>query len=223
MASYPWFTEAFVNQTIDSFLDHFESALEYWRKEYATLDREHQDLSAKNRKEGPSSQDRNRIEAIAQKLNNMREGEKDFYIYRYLSAQGFLPNYGFPSSNIVLSLSESENEIQRDNVIALSEFAPGNTIYLPRRQIPSRLRQTKSNEPKTRQRIPANLPQLPKRPQRRNSQNRRGMSKMPKTPNRRAPKPQRHATTRHVRNTQTKNHKRRRRTHATRLSNIDSL
>ena len=129
MARYPWFTESFVNQTIDSFLDHFESALEYWRKEYATLDREHQDLSAKNRKEGPSSQDRNRIEAIAQKLKNMREGEKDFYIYRYLSARGFLPNYGFPSSNIVLSLSESENEIQRDNVIALSEFAPGNTIY----------------------------------------------------------------------------------------------
>ena len=59
----------------------------------------------------------------------MRDGEKDFYIYRYLSAQGFLPNYGFPSSNITLSLSESENEIQRDNVIALSELAPGNTIY----------------------------------------------------------------------------------------------
>jgi ATP-dependent helicase YprA (DUF1998 family)/ribosomal protein L37AE/L43A len=129
MASYPWFTEAFINQTIDSFLDHFESALEYWRKEYETLDREHQDLSAKNRKEGPSSQDRNRIEAIAQKLMNMRDGEKDFYIYRYLSARGFLPNYGFPSSNTTLSLSESEDEIQRDNVIALSEFAPGNTIY----------------------------------------------------------------------------------------------
>ena len=129
MASFPWFTEAFVNDTIDSFIDHFESALEYWRKEYDTLYREHLDLSAKNRKEGPSSQDRNRIEAIAQKLKNMREGEKDFYIYRYLAARGFLPNYGFPSSNIVLSLSESEYEIQRDNVIALSEFAPGNTIY----------------------------------------------------------------------------------------------
>jgi len=129
MANYPWLTEGFAANTIDSFTEHFENALEYWRKEYATLDREHQDLSAKNRKEGPSSQDRNRIEAIAQKLKNMREGEKDFYIYRYLSARGFLPNYGFPSSNIVLSLSESEDEIQRDNVIALSEFAPGNTVY----------------------------------------------------------------------------------------------
>jgi hypothetical protein len=111
MVTYPWFTEAFVHQTVDSFLDHFESALEYWRKEYATLDREHQDLSAKSRKEGPSSQDRYRLDAIAQKLMNMRDGEKDFYIYRYLSNQGFLPNYGFPSSNITLSLSETENEI----------------------------------------------------------------------------------------------------------------
>jgi hypothetical protein len=129
MTAFPWFTEAFINQTIDSFLDHFESALAYWRKEYATLDREHQDLSAKSRKEGPSSQVSNRLVAIAQKLSNMRDGEKDFYIYRYLSTQGFLPNYGFPSSNITLSLSESDNEIQRDNVIALSELAPGNTIY----------------------------------------------------------------------------------------------
>ena len=129
MANYSWFTEEFAKNTINSFPEHFENALEYWRKEYATLDREHQDLSAKNRKEGPSSQDRNRIMAIEQKLKNMREGQKDFYIYRYLSARGFLPNYGFPSSNIVLSLSEVDDEIQRDNVIALSEFAPGNTIY----------------------------------------------------------------------------------------------
>lgn len=129
MTVYPWFTEAFINQTIDSFLDHFEGALEYWRKEYETLDREHQDLSAKDRKERASNQDRYRLAAISQKLENMRVGEKDFYIYRYLSTQGFLPNYGFPSSNTTLSLSESENEIQRDNVIALSELAPGNTIY----------------------------------------------------------------------------------------------
>ncbi|MCJ7430178.1 DEAD/DEAH box helicase [Candidatus Bathyarchaeota archaeon] len=129
MVNYPWFTEAFINNTIDSFPENLENALEYWRKEYAALDREHQDLSAKNRKEGPSSQDKNRTTAIEQKLKNMREGEKDFYIYRYLAARGFLPNYGFPSSNIVLSLSESDNEIQRANVIALSEFAPGNTVY----------------------------------------------------------------------------------------------
>ena len=129
MATHPWLTESYINQTVNSFIDHFESALEYWRKEYETLDREHQDLSAKDRKERASNQDRNRLTAIAQKLDNMRDGEKDFYIYRYLSAQGFLPNYGFPSSNITLSLSESENEIQRDNTIALSELAPGNTIY----------------------------------------------------------------------------------------------
>ncbi len=129
MTNYSWFTEAFINNTIDSFPEDLENALEYWRKEYATLEREHQDLSAKNRREGPSSQDKNRTTAIEQKLKNMREGEKDFYIYRYLAARGFLPNYGFPSSNVVLSLSESDNEIQRDNIIALSEFAPGNTVY----------------------------------------------------------------------------------------------
>jgi very-short-patch-repair endonuclease len=124
-----WFTENFVSQTIDSFIYDFEDALEYWRKEYENLDKEHQDLSARQRKEKFSTQDQNRMAAIAQKLDNMRKGEKNFYIYNYLSARGFLPNYGFPSTNTVLALSESDDEITRDNVIALSEFAPGNTIY----------------------------------------------------------------------------------------------
>jgi len=129
MKSLAWFTEDFVRRVIDSFIDDFEATLEYWRKEYANLYKEHQDLSAKQRKETFSIQDQNRMAAISQKLENMRKGEKDFYIYRYLAARGFLPNYGFPSSNIVLSLSESDYEILRDNVIALSEFAPGNTVY----------------------------------------------------------------------------------------------
>lgn len=129
MQAFPWFTIELVEGVIDSFVDDFEASLEYWRKEYESLDREHQDLSARQRKEKFSTQDQNRMTAIALKLDNMRKGEKDFYLYRYLAARGFLPNYGFPAANTVLSLSESDEEISRENLIALSEFAPGNTIY----------------------------------------------------------------------------------------------
>jgi superfamily II DNA or RNA helicase/uncharacterized CHY-type Zn-finger protein len=124
-----WFDRDFVENVIDSFVDDLESALDYLRREYENLEKEHQDLSAKQRKEKFSTQDQNRMAAIGIKLGNMREGERDFYTYRYLANRGFLPNYGFPGSSMFLSFSDSEDEVARDKVIALSEFAPGNTVY----------------------------------------------------------------------------------------------
>jgi hypothetical protein len=59
----------------------------------------------------------------------MREGKKEFYSYRYLSSRGFLPNYGFPSSNVTLSFYNLSDEFTRNEAIALSEFGPGNIVY----------------------------------------------------------------------------------------------
>jgi len=129
METYRWFTRSWTEGIIDSFVDELESTLDYWRREYESLQREHQFLSALQRAEGPSKADALRLDAIAQKLRDMREGNKGFYSYRYLSSQGFLPNYGFPPANITLSLSHRPDDIERSGVIALSEFAPGNTIY----------------------------------------------------------------------------------------------
>ena len=129
MRDLKWFDKQFAGSVVDSFVDDFESVLDYWRKEYENLESEHQDLSARQRKEKFSMQDQNRMMAIGIKLSNMREGESDFYSYRYLATRGFLPNYGFPGSNMFLSFSDKENDVARDKVIALSEFAPGNTVY----------------------------------------------------------------------------------------------
>ena len=67
--------------------------------------------------------------AIGRKMQDMREGERDFYTYKFLASRGFLPNYGFGGSTMFLALSDSEDDIVRDKVIAISEFAPGNTVY----------------------------------------------------------------------------------------------
>jgi superfamily II DNA or RNA helicase/ribosomal protein L37AE/L43A len=124
---FGWFTDEFINQVIDNFLPSLEDSLRYWRDEYSLIYREHKDLAALARNEG--SAEHNRMQAIELKLQSMREGKKEFYSYRYLASQGLLPNYGFPTSTIVLSLDDKDREIDRGNVIALSEFAPGNTIY----------------------------------------------------------------------------------------------
>jgi len=124
---YPWFTDEYLEEIIDTFLPSLEECLRYWRDEYSLIYREHQDLSAQGRNEG--SAEHSRMQAIELKLKAMREGEREFYSYRYLATQGFLPNYGFPTSTSILSLDDQEKEIDRSSNIALSEFAPGNTIY----------------------------------------------------------------------------------------------
>jgi hypothetical protein len=131
MGTLPWFDSKFIGEVIDSFIADFEIPIEFWRQEYASLDREHQELSAKQRTQSFSYMDQNRIAAISQKMQNMREGgrDTDFYTYKYLASRGFLPNYGFGGASMFLSLSDSEYDIGRDRVIAISEFAPGNTVY----------------------------------------------------------------------------------------------
>ncbi len=82
----------FVEGVIDSFMDDFESALDYWRRVYKNLDREHRDLCAKLREERASSQDRTRLEAAGSELINMRGGTGDLQPRRFLATVGFLPN-----------------------------------------------------------------------------------------------------------------------------------
>jgi len=129
ISSFEWFNDEFIGKEIDNFMEKLDKAFEYWRREYGNLFHEAEDISHKALKSKPDKEIQDRRKAIEAKLENMRSGEKEFYTYRYLGTQGFLPNYGFPSSSTVLSFYTSEDEIQRDKVLAIREFAPGNSIY----------------------------------------------------------------------------------------------
>jgi superfamily II DNA or RNA helicase/rRNA maturation protein Nop10 len=129
MKTISWFGAGFIGEVIDSFVSDFENSIDYWRREYVNLEKEHKSLSARQRIENLSYTDRSRMSAIADKMEDMREGERDFYTYKYLASRGFLPNYGFSGASMFLSLSDSEDDIARDRAIAISEFAPGNTVY----------------------------------------------------------------------------------------------
>jgi len=68
---------------------------------------------------------------LEKRNNNLKEGKEDFYVYRYLSQLGFLPNYAFPSkvTSVRMLHKGEEEEISRGHAIAIREFAPLNTIY----------------------------------------------------------------------------------------------
>jgi len=129
LSMFPWLTENVIENEIDNFLDELDNVIETWRHEYIRLEKDASFLSKKKFKEGPSHEVVRRENALLHRMKNMREGKGDYYTLRYFQSHGFLPNYGFPTSNQILSFEYSEKQANRDTIIALSEFAPGNTIY----------------------------------------------------------------------------------------------
>lgn len=62
---------------------------------------------------------------------NNKDTESEFYIYRYLADEGFLPGYNFPLIPLRANLNKDGDPviIQRPKQVAISEFGPGNIIY----------------------------------------------------------------------------------------------
>lgn len=126
-----WFDENWVLNVINSFVDELNNSFEYWRREYKTLKEEAEYISATMLRHGERAlpQGRPRLDAIIRKMENMREGKRGFYVFRYLANNGFLPNYGFPTAIASLAFFEREDDLTRDITIAISEFAPRNSVY----------------------------------------------------------------------------------------------
>lgn len=129
MADFDWFTRTLVERVVRDFVDDLDRAMERWRLEYQRLDIEREGLNRILGREGVDpSLSRRRI-IIERKLEEMRNGEGDWYVYRYLGGEGFLPGYAFPPQATHLSFDMREDELSRSPAIALSEYAPGNFIY----------------------------------------------------------------------------------------------
>lgn len=126
-----WFNDAFITGVVEGFIEDLDRAFTYWRTEYRRLNVEFDDIALKLKKQGGDPAIEVRQRSIVAKLKAMRDGEgkENFNTHRYLAQQGFLPNYGFPPSSVSLSFNNSDDEMARDRAIALTEFAPGNSIY----------------------------------------------------------------------------------------------
>jgi len=151
-----WFTKNWVYLQLDRFLQNFEQALNRWRALYRTAILQFRDanITIENR---IFSADHDKIKQAwvsrrnaerqmelllnDEKINSNRGGnskdnasksQSEFYPYRYLAAEGFLPGYNFTRLPLraFLQTSESSGEfISRPRVLALNEFGPRNTIY----------------------------------------------------------------------------------------------
>ena len=139
-----WYTEEWVDQNLSRLAEHLDEAMERWRKMYQStrelLTRATQPIESGLLQVG-SDEYRNckRLQDQANRqlnlLRNDQGGFRDlseFYPYRYLASEGFLPGYNFtrlPLRIFVPTGSTTGEYISRPRTIALREFGPRNLIY----------------------------------------------------------------------------------------------
>lgn len=138
--SASWFSEEWIENTVRSAPELLNSAFETWRGLYRSAC----DLRDKARLvlDDPHAsrddrQEAERREAEAQRerrilLNQTnRHEESDFYPYRYLAGEGFLPGYNFPRLPVrtAVTVGDTVHFIDRPRFLGLSEFGPGNQVY----------------------------------------------------------------------------------------------
>jgi ribosomal protein S27E len=121
-----------IQDQVDQFTYYFDTAFNKMREDYRESLKEIEEIDRRIREEGSSDYSlQGRRNALEKRNNNLKEGKEDFYVYRYLSQVGFLPNYAFPSkvTSVRMLHNGDEVEISRDQAVAIREFAPLNTLY----------------------------------------------------------------------------------------------
>jgi hypothetical protein len=134
----PWFGDAWIERVIEEAPRRFDRAFDRWRELYRAATRQLLEaqsalLRARRSDEQQEAAGRQR-EALRQRnlllqVDVARE-EGDFYPYRYLASEGFLPGYNFPALPVRAWVPRGDGEfIARPRALALREFAPGNILY----------------------------------------------------------------------------------------------
>lgn len=133
-----WFSEAWLQATIAEAPANFNRAFDRWRELFRAAIRqltEAQNALRRARRRDDQDEARRREEEALRQLNLLRQmstnrEESDFYPYRYLASEGFLPGYNFPALPVRAWVPRDEGEfISRPRFLALREFGPNNIIY----------------------------------------------------------------------------------------------
>ena len=145
----PWFNGGYLHALVADSCQKFDAALDRWRTLYkATL---RQLKEAHHIEEtSPNKRERETAHGVAtdalEQINVLTSAQKensDFYLYRYLASQGFLPGYSFPKLPLIAWLSKRQfvragaaasgagrgTMISRPRFLALTEFGPRSLIY----------------------------------------------------------------------------------------------
>ncbi len=140
-----WYTDQWVDQNLTKLADNLDQSLNRWRRLYrsarAILTKATQHiesgtlgLGSDEYRKHKRNQDQatRQLDLLRNDLGGRSSELSEFYPYRYLASEGFLPGYNFTRLpiRIFLPTNNSSGEfISRPRSIALREFGPLNVIY----------------------------------------------------------------------------------------------
>ena len=141
----PWYTgrDAYADAIVATAAERFDAAFDRWRDLFAAAE-EQRDAARRTMddystpyREKRAAQTRH-AQALDQ-VNLLQRGTKalssDFYTYRYLATEGFLPGYNFPRLPLLAYIPASrdgrgrQTYLQRPRFLALAEFGPRSLVY----------------------------------------------------------------------------------------------
>jgi hypothetical protein len=145
IASAPWYSEAWIEGVARGAPEAFDGAFDRWRDLYRAACEQRD--AARRIIDDPGLRDRRQKEIAEQRerearreiellLNSSHRTEADFYTYRYLANEGFIPGYNFPRLPVraLVSGAAEAHAIDRPRFLGLTEFGPGNIIYFEGRK-----------------------------------------------------------------------------------------
>jgi len=144
-----WFSEDWIKRVIDNFLQEFDDSLNRWRMLYKNAilqfraaneiienriyaDNHDKIKDAKNSRRQAERQMELLLNDSKNTGHRSQSTQTEFYPYRYLASEGFLPGYNFTRLPIRSFLENNEGSgefMSRPRIIALREFGPRNVIY----------------------------------------------------------------------------------------------
>lgn len=142
-----WLTDEHIEQIISRAPDGFDKAFERWRNLYSATLRQMElaDAIVRGHATRPIDRDsatRRYTDAKRQLdvlLSSRATQNSDFYTYRYLAGQGFLPGYNFPRLPLMAWIParggrsgvdrDSGSMVSRPRFLGISEFGPRSLIY----------------------------------------------------------------------------------------------
>ena len=143
LESATWFHDNWVLETLNGIVRSFETACDRWRGLYraAVGQREvhHRIIGDPSRPEGERRHSKRLRDQAESQIRLLTEAEGiyrgDFYSYRYLATEGFLPGYNFPRLPLSAYVpgrrmrTGRDEFISRPRFLAISEFGPRTLIY----------------------------------------------------------------------------------------------
>ena len=138
-----WYSDQWIEQNLSNVANHLDEALVRWRRLYRSakqlLARSTQRIGGGRLNGEELRKEQNFERQAIRQLNLLRNDLfgrsselSEFYPFRYLASEGFLPGYNFTRLpiRVFLPTSDSSGEfVSRPRPIALREFGPLNVIY----------------------------------------------------------------------------------------------